>query len=281
MFLTAMAANPLVVELAAQQGVEISWALWAATAAVPGLLSLLLVPLLIYRLYPPQITHTPAAPEIARQRLAELGAMTRDERILLAVFVFLLSLWIGGGPLGVSATTTALAGVAAMLATGVLAWEDILRERSGWDTLIWFAVLVMLASQLGELGLLAWFTERVSGVLAVGHWIPSFLGLSLIYFYVHYFFASNTAHVSAMYAPFLALALAVGTPPLLAALLLGFFSNLFASLTHYGTAAAPILFGSGNVDIGTWWRLGLLISAVNIAIWVGAGSLWWRLLGLW
>ena len=281
MFLTAMAANPLVAELAAQQGVEISWALWAAAASVPGLLSLLLVPLLIYRVYPPQITRTPAAPEIARQRLAEMGAMTRDERILLVVFVLLLSLWIAGGALGVSATTTALAGVAAMLATGVLAWEDILRERSGWDTLIWFAVLVMLASQLGELGLLAWFTDRVSGVLAVGHWIPSFLGLSLIYFYVHYFFASNTAHVSAMYAPFLALALAVGTPPLLAALLLGFFSNLFASLTHYGTAAAPILFGSGNVDIGTWWRLGLLISAVNIAIWVGVGSLWWRLLGLW
>ena len=281
MFLTAMAVNPLVAELAAQQGVEISWALWAAAAAVPGLLSLLLVPLLIYRLYPPEITHTPAAPEIARQRLAELGAMTRDERILLTVFVLLLSLWIAGGALGVNATTTALAGVAAMLATGVLAWEDILRERSGWDTLIWFAVLVMLASQLGELGLLAWFTERVSGVLAADHWVPSFLSLSLIYFYVHYFFASNTAHVSAMYAPFLALALAVGTPPVLAALLLGFFSNLFASLTHYGTAAAPILFGSGNVDIGTWWRLGLLISAVNIAIWVGVGSLWWRLLGLW
>ena len=281
MFLTAMAANPLVAELAAQQGVEISWGLWAAAASVPGLLSLLFVPLVIYRLYPPQITHTPEAPEIARQRLRELGAMTRDERILLAVFVLLLSLWIGGAALGVSATTTALAGVAAMLATGVLAWEDILRERNGWDTLIWFAVLVMLASQLGELGLLAWFTERVSGVLTVGHWLPSFLGLSLIYFYVHYFFASNTAHVSAMYAPFLALALAVGTPPILAALLLGFFSNLFASLTHYGTAAAPILFGSGNVDIGTWWKLGLLISALNITIWVGAGSLWWRLLGLW
>ena len=281
MFLTAMAANPLVVELAAQQGVAISWALWAAAAAVPGVLSLLLVPLLIYRLYPPQITHTPAAPEFARQRLGELGAMTRHERILLAVFVLLLSLWIGGGALGVSATTTALAGVAVMLATGVLAWEDILRERSGWDTLIWFAVLVMLASQLGELGLLAWFTDRVSGVLAVGHWLPAFLSLSLIYFYVHYFFASNTAHVSAMYAPFLALALAVGTPAVLAALLLGFFSNLYASLTHYGTAAAPILFGSGNVAIGTWWKLGLLISVVNIAIWVGAGGLWWRLLGLW
>ena len=84
-----------------------------------------------------------------------------------------------------------------------------------------------------------------------------------------------------MYAPFLALALAVGTPPLLAALLLAFFSNLFASMTHYGTAAAPILFGSGNVEIGTWWKLGALISVVNISIWLGVGSLWWNLLGLW
>ena len=281
MFLTAMAANPLVAELAGQQGVALSWPLWALAASVPGILSLLLVPLLIYRLYPPQITSTPTAPELARQRLAELGAMKRDEWILLAVFVCLLSLWILGGPLGISATTTALAGVAAMLATGALAWSDLLEERNGWDTLIWFAVLVMMASQLGELGLLAWFTERVSGVLATGHWLPAFLSLSLIYFYVHYFFASNTAHVSAMYAPFLALALAVGTPPVLAALVLGFFSNLFASLTHYGTAAAPILFGSGNVDIGTWWRLGALISVLHIAIWLGAGSLWWRLLGLW
>jgi len=281
MFLTAMAANPLAAELAAQQGVAISWALWAVAASVPGLLSLAAVPLVIYRLYPPQITRTPEAPELARQRLREMGAMSRQEWTLAVVFVFLLGLWIGGGALGVSATTTAMAGVAAMLATGVLAWDDILDERGGWDTFIWFAVLVMMATQLGELGLLAWFSDRVSGLLGDVHWIPAFVSLSLIYFYVHYLFASNTAHVSAMYAPFLALALAVGTPPALAALLLAYFSNLFAALTHYGTAAGPILFGSGNVDIVTWWRLGALISVVNITIWLGAGSLWWRVLGLW
>ena len=207
--------------------------------------------------------------------------MGREERILLTVFILLLGLWIFGGVLGVHATAAAMAGVGAMLATGTLAWEDILKERSAWDTLIWFAVLVMMASQLGELGLLGWFSDRVSGVLVNGHWLPAFLSLSLIYFYTHYFFASNTAHVSAMYAPFLVLALAVGTPPLLAALVLAYFSNLFASMTHYGTAAAPILFGSGNVDIGTWWKLGALISVVNITIWLGIGSLWWRLLGLW
>tara|TARA_B100000749_G_scaffold209565_1_gene164516 strand:- start:109 stop:732 length:624 start_codon:yes stop_codon:yes gene_type:complete len=207
--------------------------------------------------------------------------MAWDERVLLVVFLFLLSLWIFGGVLGVHATATAIAGVAAMLATGALDWEDILKERSAWDTFIWFAVLVMMASQLGELGLLDWFSDRVSGVLAGGHWLTAFLSLTLIYFYSHYFFASNTAHVSAMYAPFLALALAVGTPPLLAALVLAFFSNLFASMTHYGTAPAPILYGSGNVPLATWWKLGALISVVNITIWLGAGSLWWKFLGLW
>ena len=281
MFLTAMAANPLAAELAAQQGVEISWSLWALAASVPGALSLLLVPLLIFRLYPPEITTTPEAPELARARLREMGAMTRDERILLTVFVLLLGLWIFGDVLGIHTTATAMAGVGAMLATGTLRWDDILNERSAWDTLIWFAVLVMMATQLGELGLLDWFSDQVSGVLPGGHWLPAFLTLSLIYFYAHYFFASNTAHVSAMYAPFLVLALAVGTPPLLAALVLAFMSNLCASMTHYGTAPAPILFGSGNVPIGTWWKLGALISVVNITIWLGVGSLWWNLLGLW
>ncbi|NIP60613.1 MAG: DASS family sodium-coupled anion symporter, partial [Gemmatimonadetes bacterium] len=254
---------------------------WALAASLPGALSLLLVPVLIFRLYPPEIKRTPEAPELARERLREMGSMAREERILLTVFVLLLGLWIFGGVLGVHTTAAAMAGVGALLVTGALDWEDVLGERSAWDTLIWFAVLVMMASQLGELGLLDWFSDRVSGALAFDHWLPAFLTVSLIYFYSHYFFASNTAHVSAMYAPFLALALAAGTPPLLGALVLAFFSNLFATMTHYGTAPAPILFGSGNVEIGVWWRLGALISVVNIAIWLGVGSLWWKALGLW
>lgn len=94
-------------------------------------------------------------------------------------------------------------------------------------------------------------------------------------------FASNTAHISAMYAAFLAVAIAVGTPPMLAALVLGFFGNLMSSMTHYGTGPAPVFFGSGYVEMGTWWKLGLLISVVNIVIWLGIGGIWWKVLGLW
>ncbi|MCL4265740.1 MAG: anion permease [Anaerolineae bacterium] len=282
MFLTAMAANPLAAQLAADQGITITWGTWAIAALVPGIICLILIPLLLYKIYPPEIKETPAAAQIARDKLAEMGKMKGSEWIMLGAFFLLLVLWIfGPNRLGMDATTAALIGLAFLLLTTVLNWGDILNERGAWDTLVWFAALVMMATQLNKLGFIPWFSEQM-GVMVEGYnWVPAFLVLSLVYFYSHYLFASNTAHVSAMYAPFLAVALVVGTPPLLAALVLAFFSNLFSSMTHYGTGPAPVLYGSGYVPMSDWWRLGLIISVINIVIWLGIGGVWWKILGLW
>ena len=45
--------------------------------------------------------------------------------------------------------------------------------------------------------------------------------------------------------------------------------------------AAPIYFGAGYVTQGQWWKLGFLCSVINIIIWIGIGSLWWKMLGIW
>mgnify|MGYP001817669841 CR=1 FL=1 len=281
MFLTAMAANPLAVELASAQGVEVSWLGWAVAAIVPGLASLAVVPWVLFRLFPPEIVETPEARSLAREELEKLGPTGKPEWTMLGCFALLIGLWILAGPLGIHTTTTALLGLVVLLVTGVLTWDDVLNETGAWDTLVWFSALVMMASFLTELGLIPWFSEAVGGLFGGMGWVGAFLGLSLVYFYSHYFFASNTAHVSAMYAPFLGVALVVGTPPLLAALVLAFFSNLFSSMTHYGTGPAPVLFGAGYVEVADWWRLGFIVSLVNLVIWLGLGSLWWRILGLW
>ncbi|HUM71172.1 MAG TPA: DASS family sodium-coupled anion symporter, partial [Chloroflexota bacterium] len=274
------AENDLVVRT--DQGITITWGTWAIAALVPGIICLILIPLLLYKIYPPEIKETPAAAQIARDKLTEMGKMKGSEWIMLGAFFLLLVLWIFGPTrLGMDATTAALIGLAFLLLTTVLNWGDILNERGAWDTLVWFAALVMMATQLNKLGFIPWFSEQM-GVMVEGYnWVPAFLVLSLVYFYSHYLFASNTAHVSAMYAPFLAVALVVGTPPLLAALVLAFFSNLFSSMTHYGTGPAPVLYGSGYVPMSDWWRLGLLISVINIVIWLGIGGVWWKILGMW
>jgi DASS family divalent anion:Na+ symporter len=281
MFMTAMAGNPLAAELASQQGVEITWGLWALAAVVPGIASLLLGPLFVYLMHPPAIAHSPDARSFARKELAALGPMQRDERILLAVFAGLIVLWSLGSVIGLSSTGAAFGAVAVLLLTGVLLWEHVSHEHEAWTTFVWFAVLLMMATELGELGVTKWFSGVVTGAIGDAGWVQGFLVLSLAYFYSHYLFASNTAHISAMYAPFLIIALALGTPPLLAALVLGFFSNLFGTLTHYAAACAPVYFGAGYVPVNTWWKLGALASVMNIVIWLVLGGLWWKVLGLW
>ncbi len=282
MFLTAMAANPLAAKLAGDMKITITWGSWALAALVPGIVSLLAIPYLLYKIYPPEIKETPAAAQLAKDKLAEMGKMKAAEWMMLGVFVLLLVLWIFAPQLGnLDATVAALTGLGVLLLLGVLTWDDIRKEEGAWDTLVWFSALVMMATMLNTLGFIPWFSKAVGGMVTGVNWVWAFLALSLVYFYSHYLFASNTAHVSSMYAAFLAVAVAAGAPPVLAALVLAFFSNLFSSMTHYGTGPAPVLFGSGYVPLGTWWRLGFIVSLVNIVIWLGVGGLWWKVLGLW
>jgi DASS family divalent anion:Na+ symporter len=280
-FLTSMAGNPLAAEFAGAQGISITWGLWLAAAVVPGLISLIVVPLVIYAIYPPTIRHTPQARVVAREQLAALGPLRRDERVLLVTFAALVVTWAFSGTLGIDNTAAALGAIAVLLVTRALQWDQVAREHEAWNTFVWFAALIMMANELSRLGVPKWFAGIVSAGVGEVHWGVGFFGISLAYFYSHYLFASNTAHISAMYAAFLAIALTLGTPPLFAALTLAFFSNLFAGLTHYSAATAPIFFAAGYVSAGTWWKTGFLVSLVNIPVWLIVGGLWWKVLGLW
>ncbi|RLB99286.1 MAG: anion permease [Deltaproteobacteria bacterium] len=280
MFMTAMAANPLAAKLATDAGFEITWGLWALAAIVPGLVSLAVVPYLLYKLYPPEIKQTPEAPDLAKNQLDEMGPMTMAEWIMMLTFIMLIGLWVFGGTIGIHGTTAGILGLSVLLFTQVLTWEDIIREKGAWDTLVWFAALVMMATYLNKLGMIAWFGQTMESQISGISWTIAFPVIVGVYFYSHYFFASSTAHVSAMYAAFLAVGVAVGVPGMLLALTLGFVSNLYAVTTHYGMGPAPVLFGSGYVELKTWWVLGFIMSIVFIIIWMGIGGVWWKVIGL-
>lgn len=281
LFLTAMAGNPLIAEIARGQGIDITWTSWAYAAIVPGLLSLIVLPWVIFRAMPPTIRQTPHAKEMAVEKLRSMGPMTRNEWIMFMTFILLLVLWTCGSHIGMKATVAAMMGLVILLVSGIMKWKDVLAEHAAWDTFIWFATLVTLSGFLNKFGLTTWFSQWVVNHVAGFDWIIGFIIVTLIYFYSHYFFASNTAHLGAMYAPLLIVAIALGTPPELAALTLAFFSSLFGGLTHYGSGPAPIFFEMGYLTVGEWWKMGLMTSAVNIGIWMVVGGLWWKLIGLW
>jgi DASS family divalent anion:Na+ symporter len=112
-------------------------------------------------------------------------------------------------------------------------------------------------------------------------WVVVLLAILVIFFYAHYFFASITAHMLAMFPPFVAVLIGIGVPPLLAVYSLLCLANLTAGLTHYGTTTGPILFGTGYVTRAEWWKVGFYVSIANVAIWLTIGFAWWKFLGFW
>jgi divalent anion:Na+ symporter, DASS family len=279
MFLTGTASNPMCQKFAANLGIDITWMSWAAAGFIPGLAAFFIIPLVLYKLYPPELKKTGDAPRMAAEKLKEMGPITKNEWLMLLAFFILLALWIFGGSLSIDATTTAFIGLTLLLLTSVLTWEDVKAEKGAWDTIVWFAVLVMMASSLNELGFIGWFSNLIKAEIGGMTWTVAFPVIILVYFFSHYIFASATAHVAAMYAALLSVGIAVGIPPMLLAMMLGFLGSIYGVLTHYGHGPAPVFFGSGYVDLKSWWIRGLEIGIVLLIIYMGIGGLWMKVLG--
>ncbi|MFT5987570.1 MAG: DASS family divalent anion:Na+ symporter [Marinobacter psychrophilus] len=76
-----------------------------------------------------------------------------------------------------------------------------------------------------------------------------------------------------MMGAFLVVGLSLGAPPMAFVLMM--------TLTHYATGTSPVVFGSGYVELGEWWKAGFVMSVVNLAVWVVVGGVWWKIFGYW
>lgn len=280
MFLTAVASNPLAQELAHTAVVDLSWGQYCLASFVPGVLALIVTPWLIFKIYPPEIKETPNAPEWAKEQLDKIGSMSKSEKWMLGIFISALVLWVVGSSIQLAATTTAFLAVSALILSGVLTWKDIKSESGAWDTLVWFGILVMMASQLNETGFIPWLSQGISQAVSGLPWQLTIIILCLANHYIHYFFASTTAHVSAVYLAFLTVAIASGVPPMFAAIMLLWASNTMSSSTHYSNGPSPILYGSGYVNQTEWWSYSAIIALVYFVLFFGVGGAWLYLIGM-
>ncbi|XP_068637596.1 dicarboxylate transporter 2.1, chloroplastic-like [Aristolochia californica] len=284
LFLTAAAQNLLCLKLAEELGVKVAspWVSWFKAASLPGFVSLLATPYILYKIFPPETKDTPDAPAMATKKLEQMGQITKNEWVMVGTMLLAVSLWVFGESLGIASVVAAMLGLSILLLLGVLDWDDCLIEKSAWDTLTWFAVLVGMAGQLTNLGIVGWMSNCVAKILQSFSlsWPAAFVILQAAYFFIHYLFASQTGHVGALYSAFLAMHLASGVPGVLAALALAYNTNLFGALTHYSSGQAAVYYGASYVDLPDVFRLGFITAMINAAIWGTVGTFWWKFLGL-
>jgi DASS family divalent anion:Na+ symporter len=281
-FLTGMAANPLLSQAArAVFGVDWGFGRWALGALVPAALSLAVVPALIYRLAPPTLADAVAARQSAQSELGRMGPWSPGEKAMAAVFALLFSLWVTSAWHALSAALVAWLGVVLLLAAGVERWDEAVADPAPWDALIWLGGLVAMADALKREGVVAWFADTVGGGLGGVAGLGAALLLGLVYFFSMYGFSMLTAHIAAFAGAFLAVAHAAGAPPLATVALFAYLSNLCGALTTYSSGPIVIYFGLGYVPAARWFQIGLAVGLCHLAVWIGAGLVWWKLLGWW
>lgn len=281
LFLTGLAGNMVAIGLAKMQHITVTWMQWFAAASLPGLLSLLVIPWVLYRVYPPEIKETPNAAPWAEKKLQTLGRMSSSEKIMTGTFIAAILLWLIGAKIGIDATEVSFLAVVFLLLTGVLNTKDLLKESFAWNILVWLSIIMLMSQKLMTLGFFPWFSKTLGHLLGGMNWLTVLVVLFLAYFYLHYMFPSVSTQITALYAGFLSVALAAGVPATLAALMLAFAGSINLSTTPYSAGPAALLSSTGYVSNGEWWKLSAIIGVIFNVIWLGGGLLWTKVLGFW
>lgn len=276
MFITALAPNVLAVSLVKQAGMTPpGWLEWVLYFLPVGIILILLVPFLTYVIYPPELKGSPEVAEWAGKELSKLGRISLGEKKMISLFVVVLLLWIFGDYLGIHATFSALAVLCMMVLAGILSWNDIISNKPAWNVLIWFGTLVTLAGGLNNVGFLTWIAQKLTG--AITYLSPSVIMVFLVlaFYLIHYFFASITAHVTALFTLFLLTGTAIPgmNGPMITALLL-FSVGLMGIITPYGTGPSPIWYGFGYISSKKYWMLGAIFGLLFLSVLILVGIPW-------
>ena len=281
LFATAMAPNYLALDFITKlTGVSFNWAQWAAAMFVPGFIMLMLIPLIGYMYERPSVKDIDNK-KIAADGLAELGPMKASEKGLIVIALLAITGWIlPTFDIKIDATAVAIVAMIATFVCGIISWDDLLKTKAAWNTLIWFGGILGLSSALTKGKFFEWLAKYLEAHMNFG--LDPFMMLiliSIISVVVRYFFASGTAYISAMLPVFLIVGINAGIDPTLLAFILIGTNSYGGSVTHYGAAPGPIIFSAGYNNVKDWWTVGLMIAVVCLVLNYVIGIPWWKITG--
>jgi L-tartrate/succinate antiporter len=273
--MTALTPNILAIEIIKKTlHLEIGWMQWFKAAAPFGLLLLFTLPLLVYWIYPPQVKSGDEVPQWAGQELARMGALSRNEIILIVLVLMSIGLWIFGADF-INATTVALVAIGLMLVFKVVKWSDIAGDAPAWSTLTLLGSLITLSDGLSRTGFVKWFAQTIATHLSGISPIAALIVLAVIYFTSHYMFASTTAHAAALLQVILTVGLTIPGMPLMAfALIIAFTHGIMSVISPYATGPAPLYYGAGFIPTADFWKLGAIFGALFLGALLLIGAPW-------
>ncbi|MBD3810091.1 MAG: DASS family sodium-coupled anion symporter [Sulfuricurvum sp.] len=274
LWLTAMAVNPIGVGIAAKMGITITFGSWLLYAFLPTLIAFALIPWMLYKIFPPKLKETPEAPQKAAEALKTMGRISRNEWITAGVFISMLTFWALSGIFPIDKAAIAFGGLGILMITRVFGIEDFKSQGEVLSTLIWFAILFALSTQLAEQGFMNAVAEHFTQYLHGLSWVSVYLLLIIIYVVIHYLFVSQSAHLLALFGIFLSIGVEAGVPGELMAMMLLFASNFNATITPQGSSCNAIYLSSGYISAREIYIYGGAVTLLAFLIFMIIGTPW-------
>ncbi len=283
-FLTGMAPNSQIAAFAKDiLGVDMDWMTWAKMGIVPGLILVLIIPILLYKLFTPEIRKVDNYKELSRSGLNEMGPMSTREKCLAVFFAMAVLSWATTGITGFNAAAIAIMFLSLCLIFGCMGWNEVRQSKGAWDTLMWYGAIIGLSSQLSGAGFFTWFAELLQTHFNFSMFNPVVLLLILVVggLLVRYMFASSSVFTTSMMPVMYTIGLVGGAPIMPLAFLCAACNGYGAMLTNYSGACGPVLFGYGHVKMKDWWTLGAVSAVCATLVYFLIGLPYWKLIGMW
>jgi len=143
---------------------QFSWLFWLQAMAPWLILCAIASYVAICILYKPH-----DAPKLSKEdvsaMLNNLGPMSRDEKITLGVLIVCIMFWVLERTLNVPAAVTAILGMSALLALGVITPKDY-NQRINWSIIAFMGGAINLATAITTVGIDTWLGNTFGGAMA-------------------------------------------------------------------------------------------------------------------
>jgi sodium-dependent dicarboxylate transporter 2/3/5 len=224
---------------------------------------------------PSEFLELEAGESIIRTELQALGATSREERWVLAVFTTVALLWLFKGLIPVPAiqslqdSTIAISGALLLFMIPVdlkqglflLDWKSAVRVP--WEIILLFGGGFALAHGFEQSGLTSWIGNRLV-FLSGAHWLLILLTIAAITIFLTEV-TSNTASASMLLPIIASLSVGVGVHPF-GPMVAAALAASFAFMLPVATPPNAIVYASGRVSIPQMARTGFWLNLSGILL---------------
>jgi sodium-dependent dicarboxylate transporter 2/3/5 len=219
----------------------------------------------IVKFCPPEIETIGELDEIQRER-QQIGAISTDERKVLAIMGTMLVLWIASTwyP-AIDVYLVSILGACAMFLPGIklFTWKEA-QDATGWDTLMMIGGVTSLGSASSSTGLAAWMAGAVLGGVADWNVILIIAGISAFTVVIHLMLPIAPVINAVMIPPIMALGTAAGVNPALYALPVIFTASCAFLLPL--DAVPLVTYSRGYYKMLDMFTPGLVISVIWVVL---------------